>query len=416
MKLKTLITTLGIGAGLMYFLDPQHGERRRTMVRDKANDFVNNFNDSIDTAVENARTRARGVLTELTAKLGNEGTTDWILEERVRNNLGRIARGVNIRADGGRITLTGPVLRDDEDVIVKTAMRTRGVYGVENQLQPFDNPEDIPSLQAEAAGQPLRPNLSPTTRVLSSVGGSLLTLYGLTRRGVLRGISFKLHAGEVLGIAGLVGAGRTELARAIMGADPIDSGTIRVFGKELKVRSPRDAIQAGIAFLTENRKEQGLILIQSIAFNTTLVRLEQHARFGVLRLKAIRAVAERLAKELQIRSPSINRLAGELSGGNQQKVVVAKWLASQAKIFIFDEPTRGIDVGAKVEVYNLINNLVREGAAVIIICSEMPEVIGMSDRILVMHNGSITGEFGRDQATQEKIMYAALGARSSLEM
>ena len=239
-----------------------------------------------------------------------------------------------------------------------------------------------------------------------------LSVEGLTRRGVLHDISFNLHAGEVLGIAGLVGAGRTELARAIMGADPIDSGTIRVFGKELKVRSPRDAIQAGIAFLTENRKEQGLILIQSIAFNTTLVKLEQHARFGILRLKVIRAVAERLAKDLQVRPPSINRLAGDLSGGNQQKVVVAKWLASQAKIFIFDEPTRGIDVGAKVEVYNLINNLVQEGAAVIIICSEMPEVIGMSDRILVMHNGSITGEFDRDQATQEKIMYAAIGARN----
>lgn len=195
MKLKTLITAIGIGAGFMYFMDPQHGERRRAMVRDKANDFVNNFNDSIDTAVENARTRARGVLTEMTAKLGNEGTTDWILEERVRNSLGRMARGVNIKSEGGRVALTGPVLREDADIIVQTAMRTRGIHGVDNQLQVFDHPEQLPSSESESTALQTRPALSPTTRLLSSVGGSLLTLYGLTRRGVAK---------PVLSTAGLV--------------------------------------------------------------------------------------------------------------------------------------------------------------------------------------------------------------------
>src|SRR5215211_2925096 len=157
MKLKTLLTSIGLGAGLMYFLDPEHGTRRRAMVRDKANRFVNNIDESIDIAVEDTRNRARGVLSEMTARLSDQGAPDWILEERVRSNLGRMARharGVTVTADGGRIYLSGPVLREDEDDIVKAAMRTRGVYGVENQLQIFDSPESIPSLQGEPS--PLR--------------------------------------------------------------------------------------------------------------------------------------------------------------------------------------------------------------------------------------------------------------------
>jgi uncharacterized membrane protein len=203
MKLKTLITTLGIGAGLMYFLDPQHGERRRTMVRNKANQFVNDIDESLDIAMQDARNRARGVLSEMTARLSDEQIPDWILEERVRSNLGRTGRytrGINIRAENGRIYLTGPVLGDDQDTLIKAAMRTRGVHGVENQFQVFDNAQDIPALQNAAAtrGQTTsmaRHNWSPSTRLLSGVGGSLLTLYGLTRKGVAK---------PVLGTAGLV--------------------------------------------------------------------------------------------------------------------------------------------------------------------------------------------------------------------
>ena len=241
-------------------------------------------------------------------------------------------------------------------------------------------------------------------------GDVALSVEHLSRDGVLHDISFQLHRGEVLGLAGLVGSGRTELARAVIGADPIDGGTVKVFGEEVRIRSPRDAIQRGIALLTEDRKDQGLILIQDIAFNTTLVRMEQYARMGALDLGKTRQVAQKLARDLAIRPPDIRRLVGHLSGGNQQKVVIAKWLASGARIFIFDEPTRGIDVGAKVEVYHLINRLVREGAAVMIICSELPEVLGMADRILVMHEGHISGELSRAEATQEKIMYASVGA------
>ena len=246
-------------------------------------------------------------------------------------------------------------------------------------------------------------------------GEEALSVEGLERKGVLHDISFKAYAGEILGFAGLVGAGRTETARAITGADPIDAGTIKVFGKKVHIRSPRDSIDAGIAFLTEDRKGQGLILIKSVSFNSSLVRLERYTRFGFLKLKAIRQMTEKMATELQLRAPSVDTEVGQLSGGNQQKVVIAKWLLTQAKIFIFDEPTRGIDVGAKVEVYNLINALVSRGAAVIIICSEMDEVMGMADRILVMHEGRVSAEFRREEATQERILYAASGIAESGE-
>ncbi len=243
MKLKMLIASIGLGAGLMYFLDPQHGDRRRAMVRDKANRFVNDIDNSIDIAVRDARNRARGVLSEMTAKLSDEGAPDWILEERVRSNLGRMAehaRAVTVTADGGRIILSGPVLREDEDAIVKAAMRTRGVHGVENQLQIFDSPESIPSLQSEPSSrrQPVpdwqQSNWSPATRLLSSVGGSLLTLYGLTRRGVAK---------PVLSTAGLVltTRGLTNLdTRSLLGLGLGENG-IRV-NKSINIFAPIDEV------------------------------------------------------------------------------------------------------------------------------------------------------------------------------
>ena len=242
-----------------------------------------------------------------------------------------------------------------------------------------------------------------------------LSVEGLERKGVLHDISFKAYTGEILGIAGLVGAGRTETARAITGADSIDAGVIKVFGKEIRIRSPRDSIDAGIAFLTEDRKSQGLILIKSIAFNASLVRLERYSRLGFLKLKLIKQMTENMASELKLHATTVDAVVGDLSGGNQQKVVFAKWLLTKANIFIFDEPTRGIDVGAKVEVYGLMNELVANGAAVIIICSEMDEVMGMADRIIVMHEGRITAEFSQGEATQEKILYAASGIAASGE-
>jgi ribose transport system ATP-binding protein len=251
--------------------------------------------------------------------------------------------------------------------------------------------------------------LTKYPKLKSVRGREALSVEGLSRKGVIHEVSFSAYTGEILGIAGLVGAGRTETARAITGADPIDAGHIRVFGEEVRIRTPRDSIDAGIAFLTEDRKSQGLILIKSVAFNATLVRLQTYTRFGFLMLKAIRKMSEKMSSDLRLRAPDVETVVGELSGGNQQKVVIAKWLLTKAKVFIFDEPTRGIDVGAKIEVYNLINQLVENGAAVIIICSEMDEVMGMADRILVMHEGRITAEFRSEEATQEKILYAASG-------
>ena len=243
MKVKTLLTSIGLGAGLMYFLDPQHGTRRRTMVIDRANRFVNNVDESIDIAVQDARNRARGVLSEMTARLSDQESPDWILEERVRSNLGRLARhtrALDIRADGGRIYLSGPVLRGDEDAVVKAALRTRGVHGVENRLQVVDNPQDIPALQTPSTMQQstlmnqTQRNWSPATRLLSSVGGSLLTLYGLTRRGVAK---------PVLSTAGMVltARGLTNLdTRSILGLSSGENG-IRV-NKAINIFAPIDEV------------------------------------------------------------------------------------------------------------------------------------------------------------------------------
>ncbi len=245
-------------------------------------------------------------------------------------------------------------------------------------------------------------------------GDVVLQVDGLNRGSTLKDISFKLRRGEVLGFAGLVGAGRTELARAVFGADKIDSGRIWVRGQEVKISSPKDAIEQGLAFLTEDRKGQGLVLMHDIRFNASLSSLKKFCSFNsFINPGKLQQSVEDLVRDLQIRPNNAQTTTRLLSGGNQQKVVIAKWLCSEASIFIFDEPTRGIDVGAKVEVYNLINRLVGEGAAVIVISSELPEVMGISDRILVMGNGRITGEFVQAEATPENIMKAATGGRSN---
>ncbi|GMO16970.1 MAG: sugar ABC transporter ATP-binding protein [Spirochaetaceae bacterium] len=250
-------------------------------------------------------------------------------------------------------------------------------------------------------------------KVKVEIGKEMLRVEGLSRKGVIDGISFKIHAGEVLGFAGLVGSGRTETMRALTGADPVDAGKIFVEGKEVHIKNPRDSINAGIAFLTEDRKGQGLVLIQTIEFNSTLVNLKNFKHFGpLLDLKYLKLIAEEKVEELKTRTPSVNQAAGNLSGGNQQKVVIAKWLLSKSKVFIIDEPTRGIDVGAKVEVYNLVNELIKNGAAVIMVSSEMDECIGMSDRIMVMYEGKVTAELKGDEISQEKIMFAASGLQS----
>ncbi|WP_026575823.1 sugar ABC transporter ATP-binding protein [Bacillus sp. UNC438CL73TsuS30] len=223
-------------------------------------------------------------------------------------------------------------------------------------------------------------------------------------------VEFSIRYGEIVGIAGLVGAGRTELARAIFGADPSKNGKISIDGKKVKIKSPRDAIDAGIAFITEDRKSEGLLLDMPLDFNIAMGSMKNfRKKTKLLDLKGMRNTAEDFIKELKVRPGNIDLHARNLSGGNQQKVVIAKWLCTQAKVFIFDEPTRGIDVGAKVEVYRLMNQLVENGAIVLMISSDLPEILGMCDRVLVMSEGKITANLPIKEATQERIMKAATG-------
>ena len=241
-------------------------------------------------------------------------------------------------------------------------------------------------------------------------GQEALRVEGLSRERVLHDIGFRAYAGEILGIAGLVGAGRTELMRAVFGADPIDAGQVFLFGKEVNVSSPQVAIREGVGLLPEDRKQQGLVLMLSVLHNMSMASLDRLTRNLLLRKRDERKQAQTFVERLRIATPGVDQQVQYLSGGNQQKVVLAKWLASQSKVLIFDEPTRGIDVGAKVEVYNLMNNLAQNGVAIIMVSSEMPELLGMSDRILVMREGRITAEFSRADATEEKVLAAAMGA------
>ena len=226
----------------------------------------------------------------------------------------------------------------------------------------------------------------------------------------VKGVGFDVHKGEILGFAGLVGAGRTEIMRSIFKAEKFSTGDVYVNEKLIKIKRPADAIKAGIAFATEDRKNEGLILVSPVSHNVTLANLNGVSnKAGVISLKKENVQAEEYRKRLTIRTPSVTKKAGELSGGNQQKVVVAKWLNTNAKVFIFDEPTRGIDVGSKAEIYQLMVDVADAGNAVIMVSSELPEILGVSDRILVVHEGQITGEFTRKEATEEKIMQAAVG-------
>lgn len=235
-------------------------------------------------------------------------------------------------------------------------------------------------------------------------GPVLMEVNGLTRAGAFNDISFSVREGEVLGISGLMGAGRTEIMRAIFGIDPFDKGEIKIYGTKVSIKSPADAVKNGIAFITEDRKVEGLILDFPIRENTSLPNLKRIAPKGIVHKKTEQTFVNNLIERLKVKTESSETLAVNLSGGNQQKVVVAKWIGTNPKILIMDEPTRGIDVGAKREIYHLMNELTERGIAIIMISSELPEILGMSDRILVIHEGKIAGELTRSEATQENIM------------
>jgi rhamnose transport system ATP-binding protein len=243
----------------------------------------------------------------------------------------------------------------------------------------------------------------------AEIGDVLLDVRHLTRNGVFQDVSFQLRRGEILGFAGLVGAGRTEVARVIFGIDRADAGEIRIGNELVQISSPKDAMRHGLAYVPEDRRQQGLVMDFSIAANMTLPILQQVSRLGVVNRQRERQIATDYSQQLHVRSAGIDQLVKALSGGNQQKVVLAKWLITNPSILILDEPTRGIDVGAKSEVHRIISDLAAKGLGIILISSELPEVLAMSDRVLVMHEGHLTGMFDRAEANQEKVMFAATG-------
>jgi rhamnose transport system ATP-binding protein len=242
-------------------------------------------------------------------------------------------------------------------------------------------------------------------------GDVVLSVENLGRSGTFSDLSFDLRKGEVLGLAGLVGAGRTDTALALFGVAPADSGAIKLNGKVVAIRSPQQAMHLGIAYLSEDRRRLGLSLPQSITANITLATLRNYvSRLRLLDSAAERSVAEDCRKKLRIRTSSVDTPVEQLSGGNQQKTMLAKWLSAEPTVLILDEPTRGIDVGAKAEVHQIIDELGRSGIAIILISSDLPEVIAMSDRVLVMREGREVGLYGRSEATEERIVAAAVGA------
>ncbi|MDQ1630028.1 MAG: ribose transport system ATP-binding protein [Actinomycetota bacterium] len=236
-----------------------------------------------------------------------------------------------------------------------------------------------------------------------------LTVRGLTRTGVFEDVSFTLHGGEVVGLAGLMGAGRTEVARAVFGVDRVQAGQVQVDGKAVQIRSPRAAIAAGIALVPEERKSQALVLDFSISDNIVLPHLRELAKVAVLQERRLRSYSRRVAELVGIKAPSVTVPVRSLSGGNQQKVVLGRWLTNTPKIYILDEPTRGIDVGAKAEIYQQIGRLADQGAAVLVISSELPELLGICDRILVMRAGRLVGELEAGVASEESVLELAMG-------
>lgn len=231
----------------------------------------------------------------------------------------------------------------------------------------------------------------------------------ISTKNLLKDCSFYVRKGEILGIAGLMGAGRTELMRAIVGADKRSSGDIYINGKKVDIQNVYDATELCIGFITEDRKGQGLLMNFDVKQNITIASLDKISRFGVMNLKKERAVSQEMCDALKVKTPNLRQRVKFLSGGNQQKVVLAKWMLRECNIIIFDEPTRGIDVGAKFEIYKLMIEMAKKGAAIIMVSSELPEILGMSDRIIVMHEGRITGELTKEEATQEKILQYATG-------
>ena len=266
---------------------------------------------------------------------------------------------------------------------------------------------DVPTIVRQMVGRSVDTMFPRTDRTPGEV---VLEVEGLTRVGTFDDIDLHVRAGEILGIAGLVGSGRSEVVRAVFGIDPYDAGTVRIDGRVLAANDPEGAMRRGLALVPEDRRKQGLHTDLSVARNIALTLRRTLSRGGILTSSAEYAVAHEWSAILQVKARDLDTVAGTLSGGNQQKVVLAKWLSTKPRVLIIDEPTRGIDVGTKAEVHRLLDRLAAEGVAVVMISSELPEVLGMSDRVLVMHEGRVTAVLDRADADAETVMAAATGS------
>jgi ribose transport system ATP-binding protein len=309
-------------------------------------------------------------------------------------------------------------LRQEGTLILYISHRLDEVFEISDRITVLKDGQLVGTVQPEVADQ--------SQLIKMMVGRSLgevfparqppleevaLEVKGLARAGSFSDVSFSLKRGEVLGMFGLVGSGRTQVARCIFGAEPFDAGELRLEGKPIRPRSPREAVRDGIALLTEDRKRDGLVLFCTIRDNASMASFDSLSRWGVIDRRAQEAKVQQKVQELDIRPPLLDRMARQLSGGNQQKLVLAKWLMTQARVLILDEPTRGVDVATKVEIYQLISDLAAGGIGILLISSELPEILGLSDRALVMREGHLVGEFTRAEASEERLLASAAGVR-----
>ena len=327
--------------------------------------------------------------------------TSSLAETEIANLFNLIRR---LRGQGAGIIYIGHRMEEVFEIGDRSTVYRDGRYIGTKNIHEVDTDELIRMI----VGRELTEQYPYTPR---QFGETVLKVENLNSGNKLHNINLQLRAGEILGISGMLGAGRTELAQTIFGALPYDSGTIIINDHPVKIKKPQDAISHGIGLLPEDRKNQGLSLIMSIKNNITLASLKRFLNGRLINTRQEESSAMSYVERIPIKTSSIMAEAQSLSGGNQQKVVLAKWLCSEAKIVIFDEPTRGIDVGAKVEIYKLMTELAQNGGAIIMISSELPEVLGMSDRILVMREGRIVKEMSRAEATQEKIHQASVSSQ-----
>lgn len=308
----------------------------------------------------------------------------------------------DLKSRGKSIIYISHKLEEIFEIADEVTILRDGSFVGHDRIEAFDKDKLI----AMMVGRTLSQQFHKTQHAFGDVA---LKVEGLSREGKFENISFEVRAGEVLGFAGLIGAGRTEVVETIFGLSKKSGGSVWLNGKELEINSPGDAIRNRIAFVSEDRKNVGLNLVGSVKENITLANLGKYCRLGVIKVKEENEAAGLHAQKLSVKANSLDTLAMYLSGGNQQKVILARWMSTEPKLLILDEPTKGIDVGAKAEIYRLIDEFAAEGNCVIMVSSEMPEVLGMSDRIAVMHEGKLTAVFDRDEATQEKILAAAAG-------